>query len=47
MQINGIPGTPVQIFAKDLLEQNLQWKKTGERLKLIIDVIGNPLHIIL
>ena len=44
MQQNGIPGTPVQMFDKDLSEQILQWKRTGERLLLLMDVSGNPLH---
>jgi hypothetical protein len=44
MQQNRILGTPVQKFDKDLLEQILQWKRTGERLILLMDVNGNPLH---
>ena len=44
MQQNGIPGTPVQMFDKDLSEQILGWKRTGERLLLSMDVNGNPLH---
>ena len=44
MQRNGILGTPVQIFDKDLLEKIIHWKQTGERLLILMDVNGNPLH---
>ena len=43
MQRTGLPGTPVQMFDRDLTEQIKKWRATGERVVLLMDVNANPL----
>jgi hypothetical protein len=45
MQWNRILGTPVQMLDKDLSEQILRWKRTGERFLILMDEYRNPLQI--
>ena len=43
MQRTGLSGTPVQMFDRDLTEQNKNWRATGERVVLLMDVNADPL----
>ena len=44
MQKEGIPGTPIQMFDNDLTNQIKIWRTAGERIILLMDVNGHPLH---
>jgi hypothetical protein len=37
MQLHNILGTPQQLFNKDLLQQFKRWRKSGERIILLMD----------
>ena len=37
MQLHNITGTPQQLFGKDLLHQRKLWRKSGERIILLMD----------
>ena len=44
MQRNGISGTPIQMFDRDMKTQIKSWRSTGERVALLMDVNADPLR---
>ena len=44
MQKEGITGSPIQMFDNDLTLQINRWRSAGERVILLMDVNGHPLH---
>jgi hypothetical protein len=44
IQIRGLQTDPVTLFGSDLSKQIKEWRCAGERIVLVIDVNGHPLH---
>ncbi len=44
IQIRGLQTDPVTLFDSDLSKQIKEWKHAGERIVLVINVNGHPLH---
>ncbi len=44
IQIRGLQTDPVILFDSDLSKQIKEWKRAGERIVLVINVNGHPLH---
>ena len=43
IQAHGINCSPVELFDRDLAKQIKEWKKSGERIVLVMDVNDHPL----
>jgi hypothetical protein len=43
IQAHGLNYSPVEVFDKDLSNQIKEWRKSGERIVLRIDVNDHPL----
>jgi hypothetical protein len=44
IQIRGLQTDPVTFFDSDLYKQIKEWRHAGERIVLVINVNGHPLH---
>ena len=44
MQQESIPGTPIEMFDRDLSDQIKKWRSAGEQVILLMDVNGDPLR---
>jgi hypothetical protein len=42
IQAHGINCSPVELFARDLVKQIKEWRKSGERIVLVMDVNDHP-----
>jgi len=43
IQVHGINCSPVELFNRDLAKQIKEWRKSGERIVLVMDVNDHPL----
>jgi hypothetical protein len=43
VQAHGLNCSPVELFDKDLTNQIKEWRKSGERILLLMDVNDHPL----
>ena len=44
IQSRGLPLNPIELFDSDLSKQIREWRTSGERIVLLMDVNGHPLH---
>jgi hypothetical protein len=44
IQAHGLNCSPVELFNKDLTNQIKEWRKSGERIVLLMDVNDHPLQ---
>ena len=44
IQSKGLKSNPVELFDLDLSKQITEWRGAGERIVLVIDLNGHPLH---
>ena len=45
IQVHGINCSPVELFDRDLAKQIKEWRQSGERIVLVMDVNDHPLNI--